>query len=165
MKKLTIFFSLLSLMFVVPVVHAEQATVSQLNELLKGEISATETYRQALEKVGDVPGAAELRKNYTDHENAVATLRDWVMKHGGEPEKSSGAWGTWAETVVGSAKLLGDKSALKALKEGEEHGTKEYQEALQNNNVPNEIKDKIRSTFVPAQERHIDSINRLMQNV
>lgn len=164
MKKLLILFSVMAVLMSVKAARAEQTTVSQLNELLKGEISATETYRQALEKVGDVPGASELRKNYTDHENAVATLRDLVMKNGGQPEISSGAWGAWAETVVGSAKLLGDKPALKALKEGEEHGHKEYQEALENKNVPTDIKDKIRSTFVPAQEQHIRAINKLMDN-
>ena len=30
---------------------------STLNSLLRGEIAATETYQQALEKVGDDPGA------------------------------------------------------------------------------------------------------------
>lgn len=44
------------------------------------------------------------------------------------PVHDSGAWGEWAKLVMGTAKLLGDKAALKALKEGEESGLKEYQD-------------------------------------
>ena len=57
-------------------------------------------------------------------------LRDRIRNLGGEASDSSGAWGTWAQIVQGTMNLFGDKSALKALKEGEEHGLKDYEEGI-----------------------------------
>lgn len=144
---------------------ADQNTVSQLNELLRGEISAVETYRQALEKVGDEPGADKLKQYHDQHTTAVGTLADMVRKHGGTPSNDSGAWGAWAQTVLGSAKLLGDKAALKALKEGEEHGIKEYKEVLENDNIPADIKMVVRDKLIPAQQKHIEGIDQMMANL
>ena len=46
-----------------------------LNGLLRGELAATETYQQALAKVGDDPRAAELRRIHDEHRAAANTLR------------------------------------------------------------------------------------------
>lgn len=120
-----------------------------LNELLQGELSAVETYRQAIEKVGSVPGSQQLLVFKEGHSAAAKALEGLVTAQGGVPAKTSGTWGTWAKTVMGSAKILGDTAALKALKEGEEHGAKEYEEALKNDNVAPEIKAAIRDTLLP----------------
>ena len=46
--------------------------VSQLNSLLRGEMSAIETYRQAREKVGETGfGAEEMRQLQLDHRDAA----------------------------------------------------------------------------------------------
>ena len=49
-------------------------------------------------------------------------LRRLVNVFGEDNDTSSGAWGTFAKAVEGSAKLLGNKAAIRALKTGEEHG-------------------------------------------
>lgn len=141
---------------------AAETQVEMLNELLKGELSAVETYRQALEKLGEDPNAVQLRVSQTDHQFAVTKLKAAVEEGGGTAATSSGAWGTWAKAVTGTAKLLGDTPALKALKEGEEHGIKEYQEALENANVSDKNKELIRRDLLPKQSEHIAVINRLM---
>src|SRR5262245_56665542 len=110
--------------------------VRRLNSLLRGEISATETYQQALAKVGSEPGASELRRIHDEHRETANTLRQHVHQHGGKPDQGSGAWGAFAKAVEGAARLLGNKAALKALKEGEEHGIKEYEEALSDPDLP-----------------------------
>src|SRR5438093_12948373 len=104
-------------------------TPETLSSVHRGEISATETYQQALAKLGDTKGATELRRIHIEHREAANLLRQHVRGHGGKPDKGSGAWGTFAKAVEGTAKLLGDDAALKALKEGEEHGVKEYEDA------------------------------------
>src|SRR5436305_622331 len=90
-----------------------------LNSLLRGELSATETYQQALAKVGTEPGAAELRQIHDEHREAANTLRIHVHQHDGKPDQGSGAWGAFAKAVEGTAKVFGNTAALKALKEGE----------------------------------------------
>ena len=134
-----------------------------LNDLLRGEISAVETYQQALEKVGDEPGVEQLATVRRDHTEAVTVLRDHVIRYGGKPAEGSGPWGAFARFMQGTAKLFGDKSALKALKEGEEHGLKEYKEALENRDLPAECIALIRDMLLPKQQRHITIIDGIMR--
>src|ERR1051326_5737317 len=108
--------------------------VRQLNSLLRGEISAMETYRMAIDKTAGSnninANVHMLQQMYEEHARSVRMLRERVMALGGEPSDSSGAWGAWAQTVQGTMNLFGDASALKGLKEGEEHGLKDYREAI-----------------------------------
>src|SRR5262245_16098893 len=101
-----------------------QDQTNLLNSLLRGELAATETYQQAEAKLGDGPGADELRQIHAEHRWAANELRKYVHRFGGQPDQSSGAWGAFAKSVSGAAKLLGNTAALKALKEGEESGIK-----------------------------------------
>jgi hypothetical protein len=97
-----------------------------------------------------------------DHEQAASQLRELVQRMGGVAANDSGAWGTWSKTVMGAAKLLGDKSALKALKEGEESGIKEYRSALRDRTPPPEIQQVV-STIVTREEEHVRQLDRLIE--
>src|SRR5215210_3755400 len=128
-------------------------SVRQLNSLLRGEISAAETYRMAIDKVadaGDASNAGLLREIQEEHGRAAQGIRDRIRELGGEPSDSSGAWGAWAKTVQGTMNLFGDASALKSLKEGEEHGLKDYQEAI--DDVDASSGQLIQNQLIPAQQ-------------
>src|SRR6476646_10898187 len=88
----------------------------------------------AIDKAGqssDLSGNMSLlREIQEEHGRAAQGLRDRIRELGGEASDASGAWGAWAKTVQGTMNLFGDASALKSLKEGEEHGLKDYQEAI-----------------------------------
>lgn len=152
-----------ALLLASPQAFADSAAVDELNELLRGERSAVETYSQALEKVGSDPGADRLRDAQRNHQEAVSEISREISRLGGDPSTTSGAWGAWAKTVTGSAKLLGDSAALKALKEGEEHGIKEYQEVLEEDGVPQEFKAKVRDKFLPQQREHIAALDSMIE--
>ncbi|HEX3557084.1 MAG TPA: DUF2383 domain-containing protein [Thermoanaerobaculia bacterium] len=136
--------------------------VSALNSLLRGEMSAIETYRQAREKVtpGE-PGAADLERFQLDHRDAADKLWHHIEQHGGKPSEGSGPWGAWAKLVQGTAKLLGNAAALKALKEGEEHGLKDYQDALEDKTLPADCQTLIRG-LIEKQRQHIPVLDRLI---
>jgi uncharacterized protein (TIGR02284 family) len=140
-------------------------SVDQLNSLLRGEISAVETYQQAIEKVGDehAGDAAALRAIAQEHGEDARALREAIEQLGGEADDSSGAWGAWAKTVQGVAKLFGDASALKALKEGEEHGLKDYEEAV--DDVDDASRTLIVSRLIPNQKRHIATLDGMMAKI
>lgn len=120
-----------------------------------------ETYNQAIEKFGTEPEFTALQSIKTDHIEAVGTLRQHVLEMGGTPADGSGAWGTFAKAVEGGAKLLGESPALSTLIAGEEHGISEYEDALKDDNVMEEIKHPIRSRLLPALQVHIDALKRL----
>jgi uncharacterized protein (TIGR02284 family) len=139
--------------------------IDQLNSLLRGEISAVETYNQAIEKVDDehASDATALRAIAQEHGEDAQKLRELIHELGGEADDSSGPWGTWAKTVQGVAKLFGDASALKALKEGEEHGLKDYREAAED--VDEASRTLIVSRFIPNQQRHIATLDGMIAKV
>jgi uncharacterized protein (TIGR02284 family) len=137
--------------------------VEQLNSLLRGEISAAETYRLAIEKVGNERASekSSLREISREHGEHAQKLRAEIRRLGGEAEDSSGAWGAWARSVEAVSTLFGDTSALKALKEGEEHGLKDYREAL--DDLDPSARGLVGDTLIPAQRRHIDIIDAMIE--
>jgi hypothetical protein len=136
-----------------------------LNSLLRGEMSALETYRQAIEKLEDnnAPGAAELHALRRDHRDAADALWHHLEGHGAKPSEGSGPWGAFAQAITGTAKLFGNTAALKALKEGEEHGAKDYEDALNDEHLPAECKTLIRNQLLTKQREHVTILDRLME--
>lgn len=134
----------------------------RLNSLLRGEMAAVETYERAIEKLGGNGWGKQLRLLHDDHLEAADVLRQCIHRRGGEPAKGSGFWGAFAKTVTGTAKLLGDGVALRALKEGEEQGIFEYENALKDFDLPADCKRLIEDTLLPRTKEHIPILDRLM---
>jgi uncharacterized protein (TIGR02284 family) len=137
--------------------------IAVCNRLLRGEISAIETYTQAIEKFRQSPEASLLEDMRRDHVASANRLRTNVREMGGEPSNDSGAWGAWAATIEGAAKLIGDSTALKALQEGEEHGEKEYRDALADEHVLPIHRDIVQRELLPRQLRHISMLRDLQK--
>lgn len=137
------------------------AGTDTLNSLLRGEMSAIETYRQALEKLGKETGTEQLRSMQRDHRDAADGLWHHVGRQGEKPAEGSGAWGAFAKAVEGTAKVFGNAAALKALKEGEEHGLKQYQDALADKDVAADLKAHLRG-FAARQQQHIATLDGLI---
>ena len=94
--------------------------VDQLNSLLRGEISAVETYDQAIRKVDDehVSDATALRAIAQEHGENAQSLRDAIRELGGEADDSSGTWGAWAKTVEGVSNSSGTLRPSKRSRKG-----------------------------------------------
>jgi hypothetical protein len=137
--------------------------VDELNKCLRSELSAIETYQQALEKnraqYSQDAKFERLNQILNQHREAAARLRRVIEQQGGTPSTDSGAWGAWSRTVMGAAKLFGDKAALKALKEGEEAGLKEYQRIAQDAGASTE---NVVSSFIGRQAAHIHELDGLI---
>jgi hypothetical protein len=133
-----------------------------LNELLRGEISAVETYDQAIAKFEAQPLASDLRHIRDEHQHAVVALRERVATFGGTPAEGSGVWGAFAAAVTGTAELVGPATVLAALKQGEIQGTNDYGSALQNEDIDPGCKDMIRSDLLPKCQAHVTDLDRLL---
>lgn len=130
------------------------ATIEKLNKLLRGELSAVETYEQAIDKIAgseeDV-NATTLEECKRSHEERAEMLRQQVLRLGGEPSESSGPWGGFARLVEGGARVLGVKPAIAALEEGEDHGKRLYADVA--DDVAPSTREFIRASLLPEQER------------
>jgi uncharacterized protein (TIGR02284 family) len=135
-------------------IMATKTSVDELNKLLKGELSAVETYQMALDKL-DANSAArlEVQSCMSSHQSRVMMLRDAILQCGGTPTDSSGPWGAFAKAVEGTAKIFGDKAAIAALEEGEDHGLKDYKKELEDKDLDVESRTLLATQLLPAQEQ------------
>jgi len=141
--------------------NANKTRVDVFNGLLRGEIAAAETYQQAIEKLNGQKEAAELRSFHDDHVKAANDLRKHVHDLGGKPDQGSGAWGAFAKAVEGTAKVFGTASALKALKEGEEHGLANYKSAAENNELGPTCRTLV-NRLMNETRGHVSSLDQLI---
>ena len=131
------------------------------NSLLRGEISAVETYTQAIDKFRNDPEISTLEQIRSEHVESANRLRENVRSMGGAPSNDSGAWGAFSKMVEGAAKLMGSSAALKGLKQGESYGKNNYEDALRNDDVMPGCKDMIRRELLPRQVRHLELLDQL----
>jgi hypothetical protein len=139
--------------------------INVCNSLLRNELSAGETYGQAIEKYQGTPVADELHRIRSEHAHSAARLAANIREMGGEPDQDSSAWGIVAATVEGAAILFGSDSAISLLAKGEEMGRKNYQEALLDDEVMPECKILIRDELLAPVVNHIASLEKLEQTV
>jgi uncharacterized protein (TIGR02284 family) len=133
-------------------------SVDALNSLLRGELSAVETYEQAIAKTIDEP-IPELEENRDSHADRVTVLSARVAALGGIPETSSGAWGAFAKLVEGGAELFGRDAAIAALEEGEDRGLNDYRTAL--GKLDTDSRVVVVADLLPAQERTHERMSAL----
>lgn len=141
--------------------QSNSTAIELLNSLLRGEISAAETYKQALDTAKDQSVAAQLRRIQQQHGNAVYRLTAHIRRLDGEPSTDSGIWGIWAKAVQGTAKLLGTTSAIQALQTGEGHGLDQYHSALNSGALPSDVESEVQKELIPQQQAHIETLGRL----
>lgn len=139
----------------------DEPGVDEMNSVLRGEISATEAYQSVLKKLETDPDSGKLHQFLDDHQSAVTYWQDQIDREGAFHEESSGPWGTAVEAFVATAKLLGNVAALSALKEGEEHGLKLYEQMLANDDITMDQRNYIRDVLIPKQRQHISSLEAM----
>lgn len=125
------------------------SAVDKMNGLLKGELSALETYRQALEKVEDTRAKDVLKECHMCHSKRVDSIVEKIVALGGKPVENSGAWGSFAKMMEGGAKMFGDKAAISMLEEGEDKGLADYKKLLEE---PEPQVRELASCLMSAQE-------------
>jgi hypothetical protein len=139
--------------------------IELLNKFLKDELSATETYQQALDKLKedvDLGKSNSLTPIYFEHKAAVSSLQALINRLGGTPAEDSGVWGIWAQTVLGGAKLLGNKATLKALQEGERNGAYDYEKALLVTELSGDIRACLETKLLVSKQANIRTLDRLL---
>ena len=149
-------------------VPTAEGTVEKLNSLLRGEISAVETYDQAIKKFAD-PSVRTMANTLTrirdEHARSVVVLRERVLAHGGTPPDGAGVWGAFANTVTGAAKLFGPQTVLSALKQGEQHGVTQYEQLAENPEMSAECRYLIRNDLLPHCHDHVVTLEMMIAQI
>ena len=139
-----------------------ERVVRILNSLLRSEISATETYTQAIPRVASK--VEVLREIAREHGQAVSQLREAIKSVGGIPDETSGIWPAMPPKVSeGPAQVFGEAATLQVLKDVEERGLGDYQEAVRrlNGSANNWISDRV----IRSQIKHISRLEDLLSRL
>jgi hypothetical protein len=138
-------------------------TVDALNELLRGELAAVETYNQALTILKESEARQDLRECQSSHQGRVLRLRAEILDRGGDPAETSGAWGFFANLIEKGAKAVGPGTAVSALEAGEDHGLKEYQHVLPTLDMP--ARSIVSADLYPQQVRTHSIVSALKHSL
>ena len=138
-------------------------TIDQLNSFLRGELSAVESYRLALEKLDGASHRGTLLQCSKSHEDRVRLLSQAILARGGTPVTSSGAWGVFARAVESSAATFGEKAAILALEEGEDHGKNDYRRDL--SELEPSARQLVETSLIPEQQRTHDAIRDIKRQL
>ena len=138
----------------------DTSSVKILNALLRGEISAVETYSLALKKFTNETATTLLHGLREEHRRNAAVLHRTLLGCGVEPVTGCGLWRDFAQTVEGVAMMLGESPALRILQLGEEHGIGQYEEALLCPTLCHDAKTVIRRELLPLLHRHVLELKR-----
>jgi hypothetical protein len=139
--------------------------MKQVDELIRGEMSAVKSIDAILNKINDETEKRQLYAIRQDHVQAI----DKLKRFAGAAFQDSGAtstagpWGAFASAFKGGASFFGDKAALLALKVGEQHGLNEYREAIRDDAMDSQLRQVIQNDLLPAQEQHLRTIDRYLQ--
>ncbi|MEO6954696.1 MAG: DUF2383 domain-containing protein [Polyangia bacterium] len=146
-------------------VKQNSTSVDQLNSFLRGEMSAVETYRIALDKLDKASFARmQLQSCMRSHQQRVDILKAKIMELDGTPADGSGAWGVFAQAVQGVSAALGDKVAITALESGEDHGLADYRQDM--TKLEGDARQLIVAQLLPKQEethRTMSSLKKQLQ--
>lgn len=135
----------------------ETSTVSsealeQLNRYLRSELSAVDTYAQAISQIEDNPSLAKLLDGCrASHQQRTEWLRSAVLALGGTPAHHTSAKGVLAQWAERGAAVFGLKTAMKALEEGEALGLSGYEDSLAV--FPPALREFVEQRLLPEQ-RH-----------
>ncbi len=137
----------------------KEPEIDLLNVLLKGEISAVESYDEAIPKVEESSVANILQQCRNSHFFRAERLRNTIAKSGGKPASDTGAWGNFAKMVTQAASSAGDKAIITALEEGEDIGSNTYEWKLRD--MKGENRKIIRDELWPKQKATHKLISKL----
>ena len=110
--------------------ESRDVSIAKLQECLRSELSAAETYELALKSVSHVGLHRTLQEILVSHSRRITLLREKINGLGGEVPSDSGVWGAFAKVFQLGADLLGDRLGIAALEEGEDRGLELYTKDL-----------------------------------
>jgi hypothetical protein len=136
--------------------------IDQLNSFLRGELAAVQTYAIALDHLSlESRARSRLDACLRSHEQRVELLKDRIIDLGGRPAAGAGPWGAVTRAIETGASAFGDRAAIAALEQGEDHGVRDYREDVVKLDVL--ARDLVLEQLLPLQQqthRVISDLNR-----
>ena len=101
-------------------------SVKHLASFCRGEMSARDSFIVALTYPAMEPYREVLTYCRDSHQRRADLLVKEIEQLRGEAPRSSGPWGTLVDIIERAAIGMGQRAAIAALREGEDHGLRDY---------------------------------------
>jgi hypothetical protein len=141
---------------------AVEQEVKALNKLLRGELSAIETYQMVIDKLAGDPSLDKLRALQDEHRKSAEELRSHLKTHDAATSDSSGAWGDFVKALEGAATHLGRMATLLILRQGEETGLEAYEGALYSLDLNADCRPML-TELSSRQREHLHTFDSILQ--
>lgn len=105
--------------------------IDKLNDLIALDLDAVSAYESAIERIKAVLVRERLRAFQADHERHIRDLTSVVQSYGGKARNTRDAKGFFIQAFTAITSMMGDKSALTAMKSNEELTNRTYERALE----------------------------------
>jgi hypothetical protein len=135
-------------------------TFDTCETLFRAEMLAIAAYNRTIDEFAHSPREHMLERIRTTHEKNADSLRFLIFSHEAEPSPCSVFWRGLVQTLDGPALMTLDSTVIGLLKEGEEHGIREYREALSDPDVSEELKELICQELLPRLINHVEELRR-----
>lgn len=138
-------------------------TLTFLNTLLRGELSAVETYELALRQFAfDQDTTARLRACLRSHLRRSEALRRAVCRQGGLPSELCGIWGSLARVLELPARARSPASAIEALHRGETYARRDYEAGADQGTLAPPARDLVWTRLAPEQRQTLATLTRVL---
>ncbi len=137
-----------------PELVTRTASVEKLQECLRCELSAVETYELAIETPPLVCLHRTLQEILMSHARRLAQLRERLLRLGAAPIPSARPWSAFVGAVDIGADLPDGRAAIAALEDGESRGLDVYEDSVAACDLW--TRTLIASDFLPEQQRTHD---------
>jgi hypothetical protein len=129
--------------------------------LIGVEMSASETYTEALDYFHDDPEQSLLIAIRAGHDENVDCLGDHLVALGKEIQPEAEVRNFFSKAVEGVSSTFGESATLLALEAGETGALKECRAALADPQAPDSLKEDLRHRLIPRLQRHVEELERL----
>ncbi len=127
--------------------------IDKLNDMIALDIDAVHAYEAAIKRLEAIELRQQLRQFQADHERHVSALSAVVVKLGGTPRARGDVMGVLRQGFTAVTAMMGDESALRAMRGNEEMLARAYRAAL-DALWPDEVKTLLEQSYAD-EERHL----------
>lgn len=138
--------------------------LKQLQSLAHLDIDAVAAYNTAIGHIDLIDVKQQLTAFRGDHEQHVSDLAPWIERLGGKvPRRTPDLKGFIIQGFTAVRSLMGNEGALKAMKGNEEIANKAYAEALEQREMPADVRLVIEKNRTD-ELRHLNYIKDCIAN-
>lgn len=139
--------------------HISDPHFNKWNEYLLNELTASQTYKEAADKVQDELVRDQLQQCEISHRNRAQKLESGLQALGIEYGVKPQIWNSFASLLAEGA--FKDKDAVQLLEGEEEIGLQTYQDDNAHLADQDPLRDLLQGTLLPEQSNTHDALNIL----